>query len=129
MTPFAPFVQPDTGVDPADRIDAAAAAELLGIPLSSFNASRREMQLVRDRSTGRLLPYPDFGRDALGNVLNDDERRRREKEFDARHLLVLPEWGGIRYPRCAWTYSRRRCEAIRNQDVAGLEQPAWVAAD
>lgn len=123
------MVQPDAGADGGDRIDAAAAAGLLGIPLSSFNASRREMQLVRDRSTGRLLPYPDFDRDALGNALNDDERRRREKEFDARHILVLPEWGGIRYPRSAWTYSRRRCETIRRQDVAGLEQPAWVAAD
>ena len=63
--------------EPDERIDAARAAAIQGLPLSSFNAARRSMQLVRDRATGRLLPYPDFSRDTLGNAASPEERRRR----------------------------------------------------
>lgn len=93
----------------SDRIDAATAARIRGLALSSFNAARRSMQLVQDRASGRLSSYPDFTRDEFGNRLDERERRRREVEFDAAHILVVPEWGGIRYPRSSWTYSRKRC--------------------
>lgn len=114
--------QQNSATSADDRIQAVDAAKLHRLPLSSFNTSRRELQLVQDRASGRLLPYPDLTRDALGNQLSDAERRRREVEFDAKHILVVPEWGGIRYPRSSWTYSRRRCEAILGGDVASLER-------
>ena len=78
------------------------------------------MQLVRDRATGRLLPYPDFSRDTLGNAATPEERRRREVDFDASHLLVMPEWGGIKYPKSSWTYSLRMNEAIRDGHIDGV---------
>lgn len=106
--------------EPDERIDAARAAAIQGLPLSSFNAARRSMQLVRDRATGRLLPYPDYSRDALGNAASPEERRRQEVDFDASHVLVVPEWGGIRYPKGSWTYSLRMNEAIRDGHVGGL---------
>lgn len=105
-----------------ESIGAAAAAELLGLPGSSFNASRRAMQLVRDRATGRVTPYPDFTHDALGNTLSHEERRRREIAFDSANILVVPEWGGIKFPRGSWSYSRRRCEAIRDQRMGVCER-------
>lgn len=117
---------PRAGTD--ERIEAAEAARILGYPVSTLNTSRRAMQLVRDRASRRLLPYPSFERDKLGNALTAAERRRLEVAFDAVNLLVVPEWGGIRYPKSSWTYSRQQCEALRDHGVAALEQlAAWQA--
>ena len=102
---------------PDERVTCNAAYPILGLPSQqSFNHIRRRLQRVWDRDSGALTPYPDFERQyADGRV-----RAAREREFCDTHILVVPEWGGIKYPKGPWTYSRRRCEAIRDNAVEGL---------
>lgn len=125
-----------------DRIPADPSWRILGFRSeAAFNHARRAMQLVRDRVTGRDRPYPDFGAE-LGLVRDMAERRKlaagfeenergrgaafleqqsrlakevraKEVAFDESHVLVVPEWGGVKWPKSAWTYSRRVLESIR----------------
>ena len=38
--------------------------------------------------------------------------RDLEVAFESVHVLKVPEWGGVKYPKASWTYDRERCEAI-----------------
>ena len=105
------------GTAPDERIPCTTAYPILGLPSQqSFNHVRRRLQRVLDRETGTLMPYPEFERQCSDPRV----RSAREREFCDRNVLVVPEWGGIKYPKGPWTYSRRRCEAIRDQGVDAL---------
>jgi len=106
--------------DRDERITCNEAFPLLGFRRQQqFNHVRRRLERARNRDTGVLAAVPDF--DAIESRHGAAERRRREGEFAATHILVVPEWGGIKWPSGSWTYSRRMCEAIRDRGVAGLE--------
>ena len=115
MTPV--NVTATAGPLPDERISCTAAYPILGLlSQQSFNHIRRRLQRVWDRDSGVPTPYPDFER----QFPDARTRAAREREFCDTHILVVPEWGGIKYPKGPWTYSRRRCEGIRDNAVAGL---------
>lgn len=122
----------------SDRIVAAEAYALLGLPSEqALNHARRELQRVLG-DDGRVLPYPDFATEVgwirhlsrrqaeakkIASTRGETEARAfldaqqqlvrevrlLEIEFDAAHVLVVPQWGGKKWPKNAWTYSRRLC--------------------
>ena len=38
--------------------------------------------------------------------------RELEVAFEAEHVLMVPEWGGVKYPKASWTYDPEQCPAI-----------------
>lgn len=113
-----PCVSSSSNVPSDERIPCSAAYPILGLPSQqSFNHIRRQLQKVWDRDSGVLTPYPNFDQ----QFPDDRIRANKEREFGDTHILVVPEWGGIKYPKGPWTYSRRRCEGIRDNGVGGLE--------
>lgn len=111
---------PADGAEADERITCNAAFPLLGFhSQQQFNHVRRQLERARNRDTGVLVAMPDF--ESIEERLGPAERSRREKEFLHGHILVVPEWGGIKWPSGSWTYSRKMCEAIRDRGVAGLD--------
>ena len=129
-----------------DRCAANVAFPLLNFRgQAAFNHTRRALQQVLDRGTRRLRPYPDFAqqvgwiRDPAERArarerLPEDRRtafdqqqeeaavevRRSEVEHDRDNILVVPEWGGLKYPNSAWTYSLTRCRELAARGPAAL---------
>lgn len=102
---------------PDERIPAERAYRILGYrSQQAFNHSRSRMQRAVHRSTGVHLPVPDFG--PQKGLVTPSELKRRRDEFFREHILVVEEWGGIKFPGSSWTYSLRRCEAIRDHGLA-----------
>ena len=91
---------------PLDQIEGSVAAEIVGHAYpTTFNAVRESLQLVWDRASGTRREYPsEFRTKPLS-----DELKAKKQEFDSTHVLVVPEWGGLKLPGQAWQYSRRRC--------------------
>jgi hypothetical protein len=106
--------------DPHDeRITCDEAFPLLGFrSQQAFNHARRRLERDKHRDTGMVMPIPNFRR--LTPDLPPDQRQWREEEFWRHHIRVVPEWGGIKWPSAAWSYSRRRCEAIRDRGPDAL---------
>jgi hypothetical protein len=88
--------------------------------VQAMNHARRALQKYLDRETGRVLTYPDFRTLRPGD--STERVRRCEVEFDAVHILVVPEWGGIRYPRSAWTYDMDLCNGLHRGAVSALQR-------
>lgn len=84
----------------ADAIDASEACAILGDAPSTFEYRRKSLELVLDRTTGARSTLPTF----------DDVKT--ERAWRARACLIVPEWGGIKYPGSQWQYSRRRLLAF-----------------
>lgn len=97
-------------------------AELIGLKYpGQFNAARSALQKTWDRKTGELRDYPHTLFDAAGCTKKETrERRRARKEFDRSNILVVPEWGGIKWPGTEWRYDRRKGEALAQQGVDAL---------
>jgi hypothetical protein len=99
----------DLGHGLEDRISAEVAYRLLGFQSQQrFNHARQRLERVFDRDTGMHTPVPDFKK--LFARLSEGDARRRRREFLDSRILVVPEWGGIKWPGCSWTYSRERCQ-------------------
>ncbi|HKK08407.1 MAG TPA: hypothetical protein VKA44_05925 [Gemmatimonadota bacterium] len=93
MTPTSP--DPDR---PPQRCKGKRAAELVSLPYpGTFNRHRLKMQRVWNRTKEIPEPYPEF-----------DDAEEREA-FDKRHVLVIPEWGGVSYFGGDWMYSVQKC--------------------
>ena len=84
----------------ADPIDASEARAILGDAPSTFEHRRRALELVLDRTTGARSTVPTF------------EDAKVERAWRARACLIVPEWGGIKFPGAQWQYSRRRLIAF-----------------
>jgi hypothetical protein len=103
----------DAVADEEDRIPAEVAYKILGFQSQQrFNHARQRLERVLDRATGVHTPVPNFKKQFAR--LPPDDARRRKREFLDSHILILPEWGGIKWPASSWTYSRERCRRIRD---------------
>jgi hypothetical protein len=80
--------------------------------------ARRALQQVMDPSSGATTPAAQ----AAGLIPGEsrEDRRRREVELEQRVILVVPAWGGIRYPKSSWTYDLARCTALAEGGVDAL---------
>lgn len=97
-----------------DRITAEEAFRILGFrSQQQFNHARRRLERVLDRSTGVHTQVPQF--EAQLSHLPAAEVGRRKRQFLDANILVVPEWGGIKWPSASWTYSRLRCQRTREQ--------------
>jgi hypothetical protein len=104
------------------RISGRELALLLDLEYpGQFNAARYRLQKVLDRKTHALADYPHemFGTTGV-TPREAAQKRAARKEFDASHVLVVPEWGGIKWPGTEWSYDRRKGEAIRDQGSDAL---------
>lgn len=99
---------------PLDWIPGKAAAELVGLSYpTTFNSTREALQLVWDRVTDTLRPYPS---EYMTKPLTAEDREAK-REFDANNVLVVPEWGGLKLPGQTWDYSRTRCLEWRQSGI------------
>lgn len=108
---------------PSNRIPAAEAAQLLGIPYpTTFYRLLGAQQMVYDQFSG-LQPYPAEHR---GEAQSDCQRSAK-KAYDRDHALVVVEWGGLKPAGGSWAFDRHRCEAFRDRGLdAVLEaRRAW----
>lgn len=98
-------------------------ASLIGLAYpGQFNTARLQLQMVWDRTQGTLKPYPHAMFETRGGSPKEAaERRRARKEFDQANILVVPEWGGIKWPATEWRYDRRKGEALARQGTEALE--------
>lgn len=98
-------------------------APLVGLEYPGpFNAARKQLQMVWDRTRGTLKPYPTTMFDTRGcSAKEAAERRRARKEFEQANILVVPEWGGIKWPKTEWQYDRRKGEALARHGTEALE--------
>lgn len=93
---------------PGSRRSAAEVYALLGFKSeAAMNHARRRLQMTLDAVTQRVAPYPDFA--ALYPDLTRSQRRALEVEYERKQTLVVPLWGGIKYPSSAWSYDLRAC--------------------
>lgn len=102
-----------------NRVPACDVYALLGFrSVQAMNHTRRVLQRVVDPITGGINAYPDFG--AIHPSETPAEIRSREVAFERTATLVVPQWGGIKYPLSAWQYDLARCRAVNRDGIAVL---------
>ncbi len=102
-----------------NRVPATAVYAILGYQsVQAMDHSRRAMQQVMDLTTGAIIPAAT----AVGRVPGEspEARRRREVDLEQRNALVVPLWGGVKYPKGSWTYDLARCTALAEGGVDAL---------
>lgn len=112
---------PKSAAHPA-RLSGREFAPLVGLEYpGQFNAARYALQKVLDRKTHTLTEYPHEMFDTTGlSARESAARRAARKQFDASNVLVVPEWGGIKWPGTEWGYDGGKGEAIRDQGADAL---------
>ena len=105
-----------------DRISGRTMAQLLGLGYpGAFNAARLRMQRVWNPETNSTDPYPLDRFETAGTSPREaGARKQARKAFETRHILTVPEWGGLKYPGTEWSYSRTRGEALRTRGPEAL---------
>lgn len=111
-----------------NRVPASAVYDLLGFPsVQAMDHVRRRMQQIADRATGAIIPAAQ----AVGHIPGEprEARRRREVELEHGAMLVVPEWGAIKWPGSSWTYDLQRCTALAEGGVGVLLRAAAEGQD
>lgn len=103
----------------SDLVPASQVFRSLGFSSEqAMNHSRVAIQKVFDPDTRSAKPYPDFR--SLYPHDSVDQLKRRRVRYDASHILVVPEWGAIKWPNAKWLYSRARCDAFARDGFGAL---------
>lgn len=81
-----------------DRISGREMAELLGLGYpGAFNGARLRMQRIWDPESNATGPYPHDRFETRGVSKGEATARRRARSaFEGRHILTVPEWGGLK---------------------------------
>jgi len=117
----------------SDRCTGPEAAVIRGQRQGAFNNERRNLQMVYDRKTGRLLDYPSQETiEALYQQAGSPGTRPSRIDlanswYQSNHWLVVLEWGGSKPPGSGWTYSRRKLERLRDEGPEALGPHLAVA--